>query len=82
MNRFPLGLIGGLVPLNPSLYNAKKPKVEFYQDSAQKWRWHLYFSSDIVDSSSQGYATKELAKENLLKIELHIKYLRENNMIP
>jgi uncharacterized protein YegP (UPF0339 family) len=68
-----------------SLYAHKQPKVEFYQDKTlppnKGWRWRLSFSSDIVAASSEGYASKAEAKENFLKIEHHIRYLREHNKV-
>lgn len=68
------------------LFKNKKPRVEFYEDiktsnSKQRYRWRLYFSSDIVAASSEGYSSKAEALENFIKIEQHIKYLRENNLI-
>lgn len=72
-----LGAMSGLMG-NPYRHD---PKLEIKTDANGKWRWHISVSSDIVAASSQGYATKELAKENLLKLEQHIKYLREKNLI-
>ena len=60
-----------------SSYLTKKPRVEFYVGNDKKNWWRLWFSSDIVCASSQGYATEALAKENFLKVEEHIKFLRE-----
>jgi hypothetical protein len=75
------GLIGSM--LNP--YASKEPKVEFYQDKSKppnkEWWWRLFFSADIVASSSEGYHSLDAAKENFLKIEQHIKFLRERNRI-
>lgn len=63
----------------------KTPKVEFYQDKKQppnkEWWWRLWYSSDIVAASSEGYKNESEAKENFKKIEEHIRYLRENNKI-
>jgi uncharacterized protein YegP (UPF0339 family) len=67
------------------LHDKKKPKVEFYLDNkqagGQEWRWRLWLSSDIVAASSEGYSSKAEARENFLKIEKHIQYLRENDML-
>lgn len=64
-----------------SPYAVKKPRVEFYQDKSKpphkEWWWRLYFSSDIVAASSEGYSNKREAIENFLKIEKHIQYIRE-----
>lgn len=76
------GLAGGLFGNNP--YSAKEPKVEFYQDKTKpnkQWRWRLFFSSDEVAATSEGYHSEAAAKENFLKIEQHIKFLRERNRI-
>ena len=68
------------------LYENKKPRVEFYQDvsakhPSQRWRWRVYFSSDLVAASSEGYESKIEAVENFMAIENHIRYLRENGLI-
>lgn len=62
-------------------YSNKKPRVNFYVGNDGKNWWQLWFSSDIVCASSQGYSTPAEAKENFRKVESHIKWLRENNQI-
>lgn len=61
------------------------PRLEFLDNSEtnskQRYRWRIWESSDIVAASSEGYSSIALAKENLLSIEQHIKWLRENNKI-
>lgn len=65
-----------------ALLSFKAPKLEIYEDSAKQWRWRIYKSSDIVAASTEGYSSKQKAIDNILAIEQHIKYLRENNKIP
>jgi uncharacterized protein YegP (UPF0339 family) len=76
---------GGILGAMKNPYQNKEPKVEFYQDKSKppnkEWWWKLWFSSDIVAASSEGYSSKAEAKENFLKIEQHIKFLRDNNRI-
>jgi hypothetical protein len=59
----------------------KKPKVEFYPNITanpkQRWRWRLWMSSDEIAASSEGYESKEGAITNFLKIEEHIRTIRE-----
>lgn len=62
-------------------YQSKKPRVDFYVGDNNKHWWRLWFSSDIVCASSQGYSTESEAKENFVKIESHIRWLRENEKI-
>ncbi|RYG08473.1 MAG: hypothetical protein EOO07_25575 [Chitinophagaceae bacterium] len=77
-----IGLASGLLG---AMYDNKQPRVEFFQDKKlppnKEWRWQIWFSSDIVAASSEGYATLAAAKENLLNIENHIRWLRENGKI-
>lgn len=68
------GLLGGL-------YHSKEPRVKFFVGNDGKHWWQLWFSSDIVCGSSQGYAKESEAKENFLKVESHIKWLREKGKV-
>lgn len=85
MSQFPFGGASGLMGGMQNRYASKEPRVEFFQDKSKppnkEWWWRLYFSSDIVASSSEGYSTRAAAKENFLKIEQHIKFLRERNKV-
>jgi len=65
----------------PVDYSSKKPRVDFYVGADGKNWWRLWFSSDVVCASSQGYYSPSEAKENFRKVESHIKWLRENNQI-
>lgn len=71
----PSGLFGG----NP--YQHKVPSVKIYEDAKREWRWKLFFSSDEVAASTEGYKNKQDAIDNFLKIEQHIKWLRENGKV-
>jgi uncharacterized protein YegP (UPF0339 family) len=66
-------------------YVNKQPKVVFYDhgesNPSQRYRWTLFMSSDKVAASSEGYSSAQLAKENFLKIEKHIEWLRTNNKV-
>lgn len=85
MAQFPLGAASGLLAGMKNPYAYKEPKVEFFQDKSKppnkEWWWRLYFSSDIVAASSEGYSSRSEAKDNFLKIEQHIKFLKEKNRI-
>jgi uncharacterized protein YegP (UPF0339 family) len=74
-----LGGLGGLVS-----YANKTPHFEVYADDKapiNKFRWHIKMSSDIVASSSQGYATRELSLQNAKQVLSHLIYLNENNKL-
>jgi hypothetical protein len=66
-------------------YDNKQPKVVFTDSnvtgSSQRYRWKLFMSSDEVAASSEGYSSLSAAKENFLKIEQHIQWLRTNNKV-
>jgi uncharacterized protein YegP (UPF0339 family) len=68
-------------PFAAKLRVTKSPRVEFYQDAKKEYRWRLFYSSDEVAASSEGYKNKQDAIDNFLKIEQHIKWLRENGKI-
>lgn len=76
-----LGAMGGLyqfhaprLVIDEKMNNSKNPPKKEY------W-WRIWMSSDIVAASSEGYESREKCLDNLKKIEQHIKYLRENNLI-
>jgi hypothetical protein len=82
------GLIAGLGAFSPlhfmkDNFASRKPSVDYYPDQQEptKWRWRIKHGSDITAASSQGYATKALARENLLKLKEEIEYLDVNNAI-
>lgn len=60
---------------------ARTPRVEFYEDAKKEWRWKLFMSSDEVAAATEGYKNKQEAIDNFLKIEQHIKWLKENGKI-
>lgn len=61
-------------------YLKKVPQFEIYEDNKDpkaKFRWRITMSSDIVAASSQGYATRALALENVKKVRDHINELEK-----
>ena len=43
---------------------------EYYKDAADKWRWRAIADNGrIVGSSSQGYASKERAADNVVVLQ-------------
>ncbi len=64
-----------------SNYVTKSPRVQFYVGQDKKHWWTLWFSSDIVCASSQGYKDEAEAKENFFKVESHIRWIREHQTI-
>ena len=73
----------GLTNLSSILnyYKSKKPRFEIKPDAKEKFRWHIYMSSDIVASSSQGYATRELCLDNVKSIGRHIAELEKEGKL-
>lgn len=61
------------------------PKLEIYESisktNLKEWYWRIIVNIKIVCSSSEGYRNKEDCINNLLKLEEHIKYLREQDLI-
>lgn len=44
--------------------------LEFYKDASSKWRWRVTASNGkIVGSSSQGFASKERAEDNIVILQ-------------
>jgi len=69
-----------------TLSSSKNPKFDIYKSENAKthkveWRWRILMSSDIVAASTEGYIKREDCVDNILKLEEHIKYLREKDMI-
>jgi uncharacterized protein YegP (UPF0339 family) len=64
---------------------SNNPKLEIYvnRDATPKqhWRWRIYVSGNIMAASSEGYESRQHCIANIIKLEQHIKYLRENNLI-
>lgn len=58
-----------------------KPTLEIYQDNKNEYRWRIKILGKIVGASSEGYVNKEDCLKNIQKLEEHIKYFRENNLI-
>lgn len=46
-----------------------------------EYRWRIKIAGDIVAASTEGYKNKQDCLDNIKRIEGHIKYLRENNLI-
>ena len=79
---FPEGSSGGL--LGAALRLKREPRLIIEEDHKlpkHKWRWHIFMSSDEVAASTQGYATKELCKENLKNIGKYIISLEQSGKI-
>ncbi|MBX0288350.1 DUF1508 domain-containing protein [Halomicroarcula sp. F28] len=46
--------------------NASKATFDLYEDNAEEWRWRLvHDNGNIIADSSQGYASKQKAKQGL-----------------
>lgn len=57
------------------------PVLEIYQDSKNEYRWRIKILGKIVGASTEGYVNKEDCLKNISRVESHIKYFRENNLI-
>ena len=61
------------------------PKLEVYESisktNLKEWYWKIMINANIVAASSEGYRNRADCIDNLLKVEGHIKYLREQNLI-
>ncbi len=64
---------------------SNNPKLEIYvnRDATPKhhWRWRIYVSGNIVAASFEGYESRQHCIDNIINLEKHIKYLRENSFI-
>ena len=72
------GLSWGIGPLTSQV-----PHLDVYQDTTPKkeWWWRITFLGKIVAASSEGYHDKSDAIKNILRIEEHIKYLKEKRFL-
>lgn len=44
--------------------------VEYYQDSAQEWRWRTRDDNgNITGDSGQGYASKQKARQGFINVQ-------------
>ena len=51
--------------------------IKFYKDKRDKWRWRITAeNNEIIAASSQGFATRRLAKNNL---DLIIEAVKASN---
>lgn len=57
------------------------PTLEIYQDAKNEYRWRIKTLGEIVGASTEGYINKEDCLKNIQRLEEHIKYFRENNLI-
>lgn len=57
------------------------PTLEIYQDSKNEYRWRIKILGKIVGASTEGYVNKEDCLKNISRLENHIKYFRENDLI-
>lgn len=43
-----------------------KPKIEFYKDQSDEWRWRVTAANGrIIGAASEGYTSKRGAEDNL-----------------
>ena len=53
---------------------ASKATFELFADSANKWRWRLvHDNGNIIADSSQGYSSKQKAKQGLRSVKTNIR---------
>jgi len=50
--------------------------IEYYKDKAGKYRWRVKsVNGEIIGSSSQGFASKQMAQNNVALLATHIVYV-------
>jgi len=61
------------------------PILEVFKDQKEppgkETRWHIEVSGRVVAASSEGYKNRADAIQNLIMLEQHIKWLRENGKL-
>ncbi len=60
------------------------PRFQIFTDSKEpvnKYRWHIWMSSDIVAASSQGYASRQLCLQNAKSVMYHLLELKKDGKL-
>lgn len=57
------------------------PTLKIYKDSDDEYRWSISILGKTVGASTEGYKNKKDCLNNIKRVEQHIKYFRENDLI-
>jgi len=53
---------------------ASEATFDRYEDNAEQWRWRLvHDNGNVIADSSQGYASKQTAKQGLRRVKTNVR---------